>query len=466
MVARSTWDPAWYGYPSLLLDGTALITRLQGTVAPDVDRQAVVTDDSAAYDTVEPPSMVLIGRTLVLLTSLGTVAVTMLLARRLAGTATAVVSGLIVAVMPALAARSAIVIVDTPATFFVMASMLAASGAADRARKGLVLSLAAGACAGLALSAKYTSGAVIVVVLVVLGFDRALDARRRVLLALVATASMVVVAVGTMPALVLRTSQVHDAIDAQTSIYDGKATPTGYLQQLVTTREVGLPVALLGVAGLVLLLVRPRSRVLTAGWIVFALVLLYPLLRTDYQPFRNLLPLLPYLAILAAASLVTAVRAAARRLGWSSRTRWAVIGLAVAILVTYVGLAGTRPAVQPLIGITDSRTAAVDWLVAHSHDGQRVLVAEELRLLPSELDRIPGQVTVASIDETSPPLELDGFDTVVTGAFTPAATGWPAVKRGAPVASFGRWPASASEHIWHGNNELVRIYATSPSPPS
>ncbi len=128
MVAHSTWDPGWYGYSSLLFDGTAALTKLWGTVTPSVDRQAATTDANPAYDIVEPISMVLIARMLVLLASLGTVVVTMVVARRMAGRAVGVVSGCIVAVLPALVVRSAIVIVDTPATFFVMASILAASG--------------------------------------------------------------------------------------------------------------------------------------------------------------------------------------------------------------------------------------------------------------------------------------------------------------------------------------------------
>ena len=144
MVSDTTWDPGWYGYPSLLIGSTAAVTKLNGLIDPDVARRAALTDERPGYDPIGPPSMILIGRSLVLLASLGTVVVTMFLGRRLAGRWAGVVSGLLAALLPALVVRSAIVIVDAPATFFVMASILAASGATARSRRGLLAVLGGG----------------------------------------------------------------------------------------------------------------------------------------------------------------------------------------------------------------------------------------------------------------------------------------------------------------------------------
>ena len=128
MVSDTTWDPGWYGYPSLLIGSTAAVTKLNGLLDPDVARQAALTDERPGYDPIGPASMILIGRSLVLLASLGTVVVTMFLGRRLAGRWVGVMSGLLAALLPALVVRSAIVIVDDPAPFYVMSSILAAGG--------------------------------------------------------------------------------------------------------------------------------------------------------------------------------------------------------------------------------------------------------------------------------------------------------------------------------------------------
>ena len=468
MVSDTTWDPGWYGYPSLLIGSTAAVTKLNGLLDPDVARQAALTDERPGYDPIGPASMILIGRSLVLLASLGTVVVTMFLGRRLAGRWVGVMSGLLAALLPALVVRSAIVIVDAPATFFVMASILAASGATARSRRGLVAALGAGACAGLALTSKYPSGAVILVALVVLAFS-GLDRREQVRRAVAAAVAMVAAAVVTMPALVLRTSEVRDAIDEQVESYQGRSSTSGYLQQLLSVKEVGWLVAALAAIGLVLLLVRPRTRVLTAGWVGFATVLLLSLVNTSYQPFRNLLPLTPFLALLAAAALVAGARAVATARNWDARSELLAIGTVALVAVAVVGLTGTRPAVQPHIGVTDTRTAASDWLAANTEEGQQVLVADQLGFLPSDLDRIPADVTVASILENPPAADGDVYDLVVTmNVDVPLAGDWDVARTSTPTVSFGQ-PRKTPRYlglgtsfagIWRGNDELIRIFTT------
>ena len=468
MVSDTTWDPGWYGYPSLLIGSTAAVTKLNGLIDPDVARQAALTDERPGYDPIGPASMILIGRSLVLLASLGTVVVTMFLGRRLAGRWAGVVSGLLAALLPALVVRSAIVIVDAPATFFVMASILAASGATARSRRGLLAVLGAGACAGLAMTSKYPSGSVILVALVVLAFS-GLDRREQVRRAVAAAVTMAAAAVVTMPALLLRTSEVRDAIDEQVESYQGRSSTSGYLQQLLSVKEVGWLVAALAAIGLVLLLVRPRTRVLTAGWVGFATVLLLSLVNASYQPFRNLLPLTPFLAVLAAAALVAGARAVATARNWDARSELLAIGTVALVAVAVVGLTGTRPAVQPHIGVTDTRTAASDWLAANTEEGQQVLVADQLGFLPSDLDRIPADVTVASILENPPAADGDAYDLVVTmNVDVPLAGDWDVARTSTPTVSFGQ-PRKTPRYlglgtsfagIWRGNDELIRIFTT------
>ncbi len=117
----------------------------------------------------------------------------------------------------------------------------------------------------------------------------------------------------------------------------------------------------------------------------------------DYQEFRNVIPLVPFVAI-GAAVLAGDVGAQARRLLHTSRkVRWAISAALVSGLAAIMLIQGTIPAVQAATGIVDSRTRAVEWLVAHTHRGEHVLVAQELAILPNELARIPATVTVAPV---------------------------------------------------------------------
>ena len=318
------------------------------------------------------------------------------------------------------------------------------------------------------MTSKYPSGSVILVALVVLAFS-GLDRREQVRRAVAAVVTMAAAAVVTMPALLLRTSEVRDAIDEQVESYQGRSSTSGYLQQLLSVKEVGWLVAALAAIGLVLLLVRPRTRVLTAGWVGFATVLLLSLVNASYQPFRNLLPLTPFLAVLAAAALVAGARAVATARNWDARSELLAIGTVALVAVAVVGLTGTRPAIQPHIGVTDTRTAASDWLAANTEEGQQVLVADQLGFLPSDLDRIPADVTVASILENPPAADGDVYDLVVTmNVDVPLAGDWDVARTSTPTVSFGQ-PRKTPRYlglgtsfagIWRGNDELIRIFTT------
>src|SRR4051794_32887069 len=177
MVAERSWDPHWYGYPSLLIELTAAGTAAYDVVG-DVRTSAREVDATDDYNAVAPVALIVTARLLVWAAGVGTVIVTILLATRLLGRRGGLVAGAIVAVVPALVSRSAITIVDTPATFFVMASMLAAA-TIGRARRPMVAAAAAGALAGLAATSKYPSAAVIVVALVMIAATTSFSWRRR-----------------------------------------------------------------------------------------------------------------------------------------------------------------------------------------------------------------------------------------------------------------------------------------------
>ncbi len=168
LVARTTWDPGVYQYPTLVIEAAAVSVRVFDFVRGSDESKAGARESRNAgyYDIVEPKTLIVAGRVLVLLASVGTVLFAMLLATRLRGRRAGIVAGVITALLPALVTRASIVIVDTPAAFFAMATLLLAARLPD-ARYPMRASIAAGVAAGLALSSKYQAGLFLLVVLIV-----------------------------------------------------------------------------------------------------------------------------------------------------------------------------------------------------------------------------------------------------------------------------------------------------------
>jgi hypothetical protein len=120
--------------------------------------------------------------------------------------------------------------------------------------------------------------------------------------------------------------------------------------------------------------------------------------------------------------------------------------------------------------VVDSRTQAVDWLEQQVGPDDKVLVVEQLAILPVDLERIGGTVTVASVTEgaakgqlAADPPDLSGYDFVVTGSFKPGtyAPGTPVwVPPGStgPAASFGSSPTVPNPSTWRTADQIVTIY--------
>jgi hypothetical protein len=466
MIANDTFKGGSYQHPyehpSLLYDATAAgaeVYRLVG--GSGVKSGAELTDRTAYYDLIEPPALILIGRLVVLAFSLGTVLVTILLAARLVGRRGALMAGAMAAMLPAFVSRSAIVIVDTPATFFVVLTLLFLSHLLTTRRPTLVAALA-GASTGLAFTSKYTSAAVIVAVAVVVAFAPDRSLRTKIGAGVAALGAAGVAAVASMPDLVLASHQVIADIRYESRAY--QLYDVGhYWDQLPGHLEVGWLVIGLGLVGTVSLLRRSSSRLLTIAWLAFLVPFVGYLASQPYQPVRNLLPGLPYLVIAAAAGILELVGLVdrVRPLGGTGRAvaSFALTGVVVVVLL----VSGVMPYLKDNAGIVDNRTKALDWLVDHARPGQRVLIAEELAFLPDQLGRIHAHVVVAPAT-TGPKIDPSGYDYVVTSAFRPTAyfskatPAWVPAGGAAPVTSFGSGSVLSIPSSWHGNHELIQIY--------
>ena len=415
LVRSGGWDPGWYQYPSLSMYLTAAVLHASRPVYRLVHGRPLAADlppEGDLYDLIAPPAVILAGRGVVAAASLVTVLLGMALARRLAGRSAAIAAGLLLAMTPALVQRACIVITDTLSAAFVAGVLLAAEDLRSILRKEGPSSIAArrhallaGALAGLAAATKYPAGAVFIVILVAvfapggLSFERVRLAGLSALAAILATLTA-------MPALVFRTRQVVAGLVAQAHDYATFPSTRGLFPQALAPEEAGWLLTLFGLLGLALLALRRETRPTVASWVAFGGLLLAPLLRYGFQPFRNALPLVPPFVV--AASCLFGDR--------SPLARWrGARAFAAAILL--VGLTPGLLEAWRMRRHTDTRILLVDELARDRWAGKGILVERELAILPAELRRARAAFTVAPWSAMRQLARSGEFDAVVFGDF-------------------------------------------------
>ncbi len=466
LVRSGGWDPGWYQYPSLSMYLTAAVVHASRPVYRLVHGRPLAADlppESDLYDLIAPPAVILAGRGVVAAASLVTVLLGMALARRLAGPSAAIAAGLLLATTPALVQRACIVITDTIATALVTGVLLAAEDLRSILRKEGPSSVAArrhallaGALAGFAAATKYPAGAVFVVILVAVFAPGGLTFARARLAGLSALAAILATLVA-MPALVFSTRQVVAGLVAQAHDYLTFPSTRGLFRQAPAPEELGWLLALASLLGLVLLALRRETRPMAASWLAFGALLLAPLLRYGFQPFRNALPLVPPFVV--AASCLFGDR--------SLLARWRGARLfAAAVLI--VGLTpGLREAWR-IRRLTDRRVLLVDELARDRWAGKRVLVERELAILPAELRRARAAFTVVPWSEMRQLAREREFDAVVFGDFAmnpaPPASwlseleDWRSWTGGLPlVFSVGNQRTPVYGGLWRTWDENVRL---------
>jgi hypothetical protein len=187
-------------------------------------------------------------------------------------------------------------------------------------------------------------------------------------------------------------------------------------------------------------------------------LLLSAIVSSNFQPFRNVLPLVPLLCI-AAALLLDRVRLASAL--WIAPVLVAVIGLSLG----WPSVAYLRARMSHI----DARVSAIDWLQQHASKEEKILGIRELAILPAEWRRVAANLTVVSWSEAGDILEREQFDYVVTGEFdlrlAPDADRLSAYlarwkERTAPLpvqASFGAVATPIVPYFWRTNDERILI---------
>ena len=470
LVRFGGWDPGWYQYPSLSMYLTAAVLHASRPAYRLVHGRPLAADlppEGDLYDLIAPPEVILAGRGVVAAASLVTVLLGMALARRLAGRSAAIVAGLLLAMTPALVQRGCIVITDTLAAAFVAGVLLAAEDLRSILQGGGPSSLAArrhallaGALAGLAAATKYPAGAVFVVILVAVFVPGGLSFER-VRLAALSTLAAILATLTAMPALVFSTRQVLAGLVAQAHDYATFPNTRGLFRQALYVEELGWLLTFVGILGLVLIALRHDTRPTVASWLVFGGLLLVPLLRYGFQPFRNALPLVPPFVVAASCLFGDG----------SPLARWRgarVFAAAILLVSLTPGLLGA----WDMRRHTDMRVFLVDELARDRWVGKRVLVERELAILPAELRRAKAAVTVAPWSEMRQLAGNGEFDAVVFGDFDTTSAlpdsllagledfrSWTA---GLPlVCAVGNQPTPVYAGLWRTWDEKVRLAALS-----
>jgi hypothetical protein len=468
LVGARTWDPGFYIYPSLSLYAIAGAVALYSPVYAAVHGHPLAADLAPVswrrYDLVEPVELIVAGRLLALAVSLGIVVLTGLLARRLAGEAAGLFAALLAALVPALVIRSAIVTVDPWATFFTLAAIYFAEGAARSGRPWRD-ALLAGAMIGCGLTSKYP--AVLVALAVVPTLLRVAGGGRRKLQAVAAaTAAGLLAAAVTMPALVLKSREVVRQVVDEAHVY--KVSPVGdYWDQAVRRAEwdqpleapeLGLALVVCAALGWVAAARDRRFSATAFAWALYAVVLVAFFQRYAFRAFRNLLPLVP-LACVLAALLWVEVRERLRRPAWIDAV--AVAG-ALALLLP-AGLAFARQRA----GQVDSRTEAIDWAVRHTGPDDVVLVSAELAFLESELARLPAEAVELPLRRAQARLRQRGdVDLVLTGRFG-VEPDLPALllegRARVPYERVARFGVKPGDGQWPVNRKVVLVFRRTPA---
>jgi hypothetical protein len=482
LLRAGGWDPGWYAYPSLTLYVIAGCVCVLDWIVRAAGGNGILVHLSTGtdfYDFVTPPALIVTGRLVVLAASMGIVFLGMALAHRLAGERARLIAGLFLALCPALVQRSPIVIVDTVAAALALGALLAAlrllPDSASNSPRVLPYrwALAAGALSGLAAAAKYPAGAVLLAVLTTIALLRT-PVITRVQLGLMTLAAALGGAVLGMPALVLRPRAVLDALREQAlhyanpSIMSPDAVPKpSLLVQTFERYELGLVLPIVGIVGLAILLGRRETRRVAIPWILFGVALLVPVLSFPFQPFRNVLALVPLL-IIAAAMACDAVW----RLG-----RAGAFGRSFLSVVVVASFVPGLFLVFRVLGTRDTRVVLVDRLAPMLRPEDRVLVVRELAILPAELARLRANTWVVPWNEVRTAAEGSPWNLVVygridPGGFTPTQGGdvrsevleveaW--LESLPRVLRIGSAPTPLNPFFFRSNDELL-IVARPPEP--
>jgi Dolichyl-phosphate-mannose-protein mannosyltransferase len=467
-------DVYWYGLPALpaysagamLLLYSPFYSHFHGhDFRKDLPHERALPSSKVNYDLIAPVELIVAGRLATACLSLATVVLAGIIAAQLATPQAGIFAMLLVSVCPALVTRGSIVIADTFAAFFVLLVLYSCTRIRSVIGKQVWLYVGlAGVGAGLAFASKYPAATVGVAVLATI-LSLPVRWRRRLQLFLPAAGGFALgVALGA-PMTFIKPVTVWSDVVANIRAYAEIHSTEGYFAQATSMSELGFPLLVVGLAGIILMLKQEKTRTTALAWVCFALLLVASFWGKSFRPFRSFLPLIPPLCIAAAFTF-------SWLMDWARRQPhpWAGVALAAALafgLPASLCFSSFRLE-RERIAHKDSRVQAIAWLLKNAGKDKTILGIRELFILPSEWDRI-ANTTVVSWFEAAHFLEKHRFDYIVTGDFDlrnasdPKAwagyrDAWQAKVSPLPVqADFGQIVTPIVPYLWRTNDERILI---------
>jgi 4-amino-4-deoxy-L-arabinose transferase-like glycosyltransferase len=380
MVATGDWNPHSFLYPSLLIDLEAVLAA----VLHAATGITLATGQPWLYASELLPEQfgyVLAGRLLVALLGTATILVVFETTRRLVGLLGAVAAAAIVAVVPLAVEHGHYLTTDVPMTFL-CASCLLATTVASRSG-GTRWWLTAALLAGLAGSTKWNGLAVVGVPLLgylAIRFDasRPLAILRDPLPYVMAGLALIGFILPT-PGIVLAPAEVASWLAISARIYsvaDPRQTQDTITFNLATLVGMLGPLLAWGVAGIVAIIARfRRDPAARAAVAIPAFIIAYLVLASVPPRYyaRNLLPIVPYVAVacgIALAALLEPARRIARERRLQRRSVEAIVGLA--LVVSLLPPLAASVAVSADLRRPDTRDVARAWMLEHVPRGTTV----------------------------------------------------------------------------------------------
>lgn len=480
ILKSKNFDSSVYTYPPLTsyltiaaIKGYAPIYRmvhgrqLHDDLPADRDLHTELGDH---YDLLTPPEIIWLGRLVIACLSIGTVILAGALARLLGGPRAGLLAVLFTALCPALVSRGSNLALDPTGTFFVMAALYFCQrlrvAAAANSRSIWRHAAFAAIASGLAFGAKFTAGTIFVAVLVTIVM-LSITCKSRAILIVIGVVGLFLGVLCGVPAAVLHPEKIVGELRYITKFYQSIQSEHGYWQAAFSAAEIGVPLMIAGLAGIIWMFWNPTTRKVAVSWIAFALLLVSGFVSSSFQPFRNLLPLVPPLCIAAALTCVWLGEYLERR---ARRPVLASSFVAALLLVIALSLAwSTSRHLHWRTQRIDTRVRAIDWLQQHATKEQTVLGIRELSILPAEWKRIAAQATLVPWFEAADLMERQRFDYIVTGEFdlrhAPDPSAWSAyrdrwnakISRLPVEVSFGQVVTPVVPYLWRTNDERILI---------
>ena len=373
MMRTGDFNPHFFDYPGLYIHLQMVVAVLRFLFGATVGEWGSLAETST-FD------FYVWGRALTALIGTATVLVLYHIGMRWGTRYAALGSGLL-AVMPMHVRESHFVLTDVPVTFFVALAWLMALRAHEQPR---IASFAvAGAVAGLAAATKYPGALAITVALFAVWMTPAARPSRMVAALAVCVSALVAFLVAA-PYTVLDLPGFLNGYAKLAGYYSGNPPPEPVWVTYLKHLRLGLawPGFLLALAGLVLAIVRSIKG---TGRVRWALIVIFPVLyflfvsRQTLAFGRYLLPLVPFVCLLASIAVVSGV-SLLRRFDIPRTARTAL----VATLTVAAILPPALQAVSFDISLNQRSTIelAYDWILENIPRGSKIAIETQQLLVP------------------------------------------------------------------------------------